>query len=101
MTAARCPYFFIHLQVWFAALLDLLQVLSKPRKDFRAIGIPILGFAFQFVECKVDDVMMVEFFRRDLAAQVEPDAVQQLNFLQSQVGRVRAEIADVLLAARR
>ena len=101
MAAVTPATFLLHLQVRFAAILDLLEVLPEPGQNFLSGGITILGFKFQFVERKVDDVVMVEFLRGDLAAQVKPDGVQQLDFLRSQMRRMRAEVADVLLAARR
>jgi hypothetical protein len=41
----------------------------------------IVNLPAEFLESDVNDIVMVNFFRRDFIAEVEPDAVEQLDFL--------------------
>ena len=43
---------------------------------------------------------MMDLLRRQLVAQFQPDAVQEIDFLRRQVRRMRAQIEDMLLAGR-
>jgi len=52
----------------------------------------------EFLERVMHDVVVVQFLGRHLAAQLEPDPVQQVDLLRREVRRVRAQIEDVLLA---
>src|SRR6266568_2542876 len=74
---------------------------AEPDNGFLAVGTAIPSFILQFVERKVDYIMVVEFFRCDFAAQVEPDTMEQLDFLGCQMRSVRAEVEDGLLTLRR
>ena len=50
---------------------------------------------------EMHDVMMMDLFWRKLVAQLEPDAVKQIDFILRQMGRMRAEIKHVLLTDRK
>ena len=44
---------------------------------------------------------MVQLLRRDIIAEFKPKAVQKIDFLGSEMRRMRAQIKDVFLAIRR
>ena len=46
----------------------------QPADNFLPLAIPDL--VLEFFESKVNDVVMMDFLRRDFAAQFEPDPVQ-------------------------
>ena len=62
---------------------------------------PFLQFLFNFCECEVDNVMVVDFFRFKALATLKPDLVQEIDFFRSQVRSVRAKIINLFPAARR
>lgn len=64
-----------------AAGLHLFKVLLEPVQNFSVLF--IAQFAFNFGESKVDDVMVVDFLRFQALAAVEPDLVQQVDFIWS------------------
>ncbi len=78
--------------------LDRLQMLTQP--VHHAIMLIIVHLLLQFLEGKVDDIVVVNFLRRDVITELKPDSVEQINFLRRQMRRVRTEIEDVLAAAR-
>ncbi len=42
-------------------------------------------------------IVMVEFIRSNVIAQLEPDTVQQVNFFGREMGRMRSKIKNMLL----
>ena len=46
------------------------------------------------------DVMVVQFFRRNLIAEFQPDAVEKINLRRSEPGGVGAEVEGLFLALR-
>ena len=76
--------------------LDRMQMLPQPRKHLLAFG--VFEFADQFFQSEVDDVVVVDLFRRDVVAHLQPNAVQQVNLFRREMRRVRAEVRDMLLA---
>jgi len=40
----------------------------------------IVNLPAEFLESDVNDIVMVDFFRRDFIAEFEPDAMEQVNF---------------------
>ena len=49
----------------------------------------------------MNDIVMVDFFRRHFAAQFQPDAMQEIDLLRRQVRSVRTEIKDLVLPGRK
>src|SRR5207249_2510382 len=88
LSSFRCPPFF-----------DRLQMLTQP--VHHAITLIIVHLLLQFLQRKVDDIMVVNFLGRDVTAELKPDSVQQINLFGSEVRRVRTEIKNVLTATRR
>ena len=81
-----------------ATVFDFLQVLPQPADDFLLLAISHL--LQELVEGEMNHVVMVQFFGRHSAAEFEPDAVQEVDFLGGEVRRMGTEIENVLLAAR-
>lgn len=50
----------------------------------------------QLLESKVNHIVVMQLLRGHVIAELEPDAVEQVDFLRRQVGRVWTEIEDVL-----
>jgi len=44
----------------------------------------IVNLPAEFLESNVNDIVMMEFIRRDFIAEVEPDSVEQVDFLVGQ-----------------
>ena len=62
------------------------------------IGAPgLVQLLPQFFEREMDDVVVVQFLGCHFCAQLEPDAMKEVGLLRRQMGRMRAEIEDVLL----
>ncbi len=74
------------LQVGDAPGGDFCQVPPEPFEDF--LPLAISEFLPKFIESKVDNVVMVQFLRAKLIAEVKPDAMQEVNFLRGEAGRV-------------
>ena len=79
-----------------AAFFDLPQVAPQPRQQFASGA--VINSLPQFFQCEMDDVVMMDFFRRNLAAEFKPDTVQQINLLGREAGRMRAQIENMFLA---
>jgi len=80
-------------------LSDLHQMLAQSIHHF--FTLVVVHFLLQFLERKVDHIVMVNFFRRNIIAELKPDSVQQINFLGREVWCVWAEIENVLAATGR
>ena len=76
----------------------MLKVLQNPVNDFATLC--IVQFVPEFFQREVDYVVMMKLLGRNITAEFEPDAVQQINFFRGQVRSVRAEIEHMLLPAR-
>lgn len=48
----------------------------------------LVQFLFYFFQSKVHDVMMVQFFRSDVVAEAQPQAVEQIDFVGGEIRRV-------------
>src|SRR5258707_10587063 len=59
-----------------------------------------VNLALQFFQAEVHHVVVVQFFRSDLVAESQPEAVQQIHFVGGQVRRVRAQNFVNLVAIR-
>jgi hypothetical protein len=82
-----------------AAILDLLEMRPQPVQDL--LPVAVAEFLSQFVEGKMNDVVVMDFLRGDVATEFEPNGVEQVDFVGCEVGCVRSEIKDVLLPAGR
>jgi hypothetical protein len=87
------------LRIGIPANSNLGKVLAQRADDFFPAAVHDI-FA-KLLEGDVHDVVVVEFLGRDLAAEFEPDAVKQIDFLGGQPRSVRTEIENFFLAVRR
>jgi len=60
----------------------------------------VIEFAFEFVQGKVHDVVVMDFKRCNIVAEFEPNSVQEVDLLGGEVWRVRPEVKDVFLPPR-
>ena len=81
----------------YAPILDFLEVLAQPVEDFLALRIAEL--VPEFFQREMDDVVVMNLLGRNVAAELQPDAVQQIDLLRREVRRMRAQIENVFLAA--
>jgi len=83
--------------VRYSPVFDLLDVPPQPAEDFLPLGIAEL--LPEFIESEVDDVVVMQFLRGNVAAKFQPNTVQEINLLGREVRRVRAQIKNMFLAA--
>jgi len=80
-----------------APLFNLFEMPLEPGEDFLALAISEL--ARDLAQRKVNDVVVVQLFRGNVAAQLEPDVVQEVDFLGGKLWGVRAQEKKMLFAA--
>ena len=73
-------------------------MLSQALQDF--VSIARSELPVDFLECEMNDVMMMELFVVQFLAQFEPKFVQKVDLCRSEVGGVRSEKKEVRFAAR-
>src|SRR5260370_9464668 len=56
-----------------------------------------MGFSQEFVQGKVHHIAMVEFLRCNILADRQPETMQKVDLLGSEVRRVRPQVKDVFL----
>ena|SRR5215467_262403 len=66
---------------------DLFQVLSQPPQNLFTPG--IRHRALQFFESEMYHIVMMNLFGSDLAAELQPDAVEKIDLLRRKMRRVR------------
>src|SRR5678815_4306465 len=71
----------------------------QPVHEFAAFG--IIDAVLKFFQREMDDVMMVDFIRRNLVAELEPDSVQKVDLFRRKVGSVRSKIKHFILSVRK
>jgi hypothetical protein len=64
----------------------LVKVITKAFDD--AVVFSLRDFPLQFPEREVDNVVMMDFFVRQLVGKFEPNLVQQVDFLRGEPRRV-------------
>jgi hypothetical protein len=62
-----------------AARSNIRQVLAEIVDNF--LPAPIADIFLKLFEGNVNDIVMMQFFRRDLVAELKPNAVEQIDFL--------------------
>src|SRR5579862_8114492 len=77
-----------------ATQLDIRKVILQSPQDFRLF--PSRNFALELVEGEMNDVVVVDLLRRKFCTEGQPKAMEQVDFLRSQVRRVRAKVEDLL-----
>src|ERR1700681_3891696 len=74
-------------------------MLAQSADDF--LPAALLNLMAELIECVVNNVVMMKYFRREFAAEFKPDAVQQVDFLGGKLWRVWTEIKNIELPAWR
>ena len=54
-------------------MFDFPKMVPEPAQDLFPVG--IRDFLLQFFQCKVNNIVVMDFVGRDLMAELEPDAV--------------------------
>src|SRR5262245_42310607 len=67
--------------------------------DFASLG--IIDVVLQLFQREMDHVMMMDFVRRNLVTEFEPDSVQEVDLFRREVGCMRSEIKDLVLPSRK
>lgn len=65
------------------------QVSAEARDEF--VFLASVEIVLKLFEGEVDDVVMVKFFRLDEVTEAEPETVQEIDFVGSEIRRMRAE----------
>lgn len=55
----------------------------------------------KFIECEVDDVVVMNLLRGHIAAEFKPNAVQEINLIGRKTWRMGPQIKNMLLATRK
>ena len=75
---------------------DFLEMLPQPMEGFLPLG--IAEFLPEFFQREVDDVVVMDFFRRDLGTESKPNTMQEINLLGREARRMWAQIKNMFLA---
>ena len=78
---------------------DAAQMLFQPTHRLRIAGIGTSRM--QLLQGKVHDVMMMELFRSDVVAELQPYAMQKFDLVGRKVRGMRPQVRDILPAARK
>lgn len=79
-----------------AASIDLRDVSAQSLQHLSLTS--VAEFVAQFIQCEMDDVMVVHFIRSEFGAEPQPEAVQQIDFLGCQVGSMWTKVEDFFLS---
>ena len=80
----------------YAPVLDFLEMLPQPAKDI--LSLRIAQVLPEFFQSEMDDVVVMNLLRGDIATEFKPNTVQEMNLARSEVRRMRPQIKDVFLA---
>jgi hypothetical protein len=79
-------------------ILDFLKMLPQPPENFFPLG--VAQILPKFIQRKMDNIVVMDLLRSHIGAEFKPNAVEKINFLRRKMGRMRAQIKDMLLASR-
>ena len=68
-----------------------------PQNLNNLIPLAILDILLEFLKSNVNDIVVMKFFGRDFLAELEPDAVEQIDFFVRQPWGVRTQVKNLLL----
>jgi hypothetical protein len=83
----------------FPAIPNLCEVLTQRGDDLLTPAVH--DIPAEFFERDVDDIVVVEFLGRDLVAEFEPDAMEQIDFFRGEPWGVWTKIENFFLAIGR
>jgi hypothetical protein len=83
--------------VRYAPTLDFLEMLPQPAEDF--LSLRIAELLPEFFQSEVDDVVVMNLLRGNIATEFKPNTVQEINLARREVRRMGPQIKNVLLAA--
>src|SRR5579871_4338879 len=72
------------------------QVSAEARDEF--VFLASVEIVLKLFEGEVDDVVMVKCFRLDKVTEAEPETVQEIDFVGSEIRRMRAEDFEDFIA---
>src|SRR6266705_5043421 len=85
------------LKARYAPVFDFLQVPPQPPEDF--LPLCIAELLLEFFQSEVDDVMVMDLLRGNVATKFQPNTVQQINLFGREVRSMGAQIENMFLAA--
>ena len=77
-------------------ILNSREMLPQPLQHIRLQ--PNIQFALQFIQRKMHDIVMMQFLVPQLIAQLQPNLMQQIDFLRREPRRMRPQIKNLLRA---
>ena len=81
----------------YAPTFDFLEMLAQPAEDF--LSLCIAEFLPEFFQSEVDDVVVMNLLRGNIATEFKPNTVQEINLARCKVRRMGSQIKNMLLAA--
>lgn len=84
------------LKVRYTPTLDFLEMLPQPAEDF--LSLRIAELLPEFFQSEVDDVVVMNLLRGNIATEFKPNTVQEINLARSEVRRMGPQIKNVFLA---
>ena len=85
--------------MWNAARFDLREVFLQSLGNLPIL--PLREFVSKFVQSKMNNIVVVDFFRGKFTTEAQPEAVKQIDLLRRQVGCVRTEVEYLFLSIGR
>ena len=83
--------------MWYPPVFDFLEVPPQPAQDF--LPLCVAELLLEFIQSEVDDVVVMNLLRGNVATEFKPNTVQEINLLWRKVRSMRTEIKDMFLAA--
>ena len=80
----------------YAPTLDFLEMLPQPAEDF--LSLRIAELLPEFFQSEVDDIVVMNLLRGNIATEFKPNTVQEINLAMSEVWRMGPQIKNVFLA---
>ena len=83
------------LKMRYTPTLDFLEMLPQPAEDF--LSLCIAELLPEFFQSEVDDVVVMNLLRGNIATEFKPNTVQEINLVRCEVRRMRPEIKNMFL----
>ena len=81
----------------YPPVFDFLEVPPQPAQNF--LPLCVAELLLEFIQSEVDDVVVMNLLRGNVATEFKPNTVQEINLLGRKVRCMRTEIKDMFLAA--
>lgn len=78
------------------ASIDLLNMEAQPLENLTLTS--VRQFVAQFIQCEMDDIVVMNFIRSEFSAEPQPEAMQKIDFIGRQVGSMRSQVENFFLS---